>query len=174
MFPSCPANSAKFPSANTELGRNSNTEILSQPNPGIRPNGPPCSRTLTSRSHRAQILPEEAIRRRSCQSSLHSFRRYHRFTFTTINTVSIGCMYSTSQDVLYRVTRQVKAYILLTSIWGVPLACLGSSYLQKRPTSRGNSPKFMSTKYRPQPDVSPCTSVHCKSLILTRRRTALL
>ena len=27
----------------------------------------------------------------------------------------------------YRVTHQVAAYILLTSIWGVPLACLGSS-----------------------------------------------
>ena len=28
---------------------------------------------------------------------------------------------------MYRVTRQVEAYILLTSTWGVPLACLGSS-----------------------------------------------
>ena len=28
---------------------------------------------------------------------------------------------------LYRATRQVEAYILLTSIWGVPQACLSSS-----------------------------------------------
>ena len=27
----------------------------------------------------------------------------------------------------YRLTRQVEAYISLTSTWGVPLACLGSS-----------------------------------------------
>ena len=27
----------------------------------------------------------------------------------------------------YRVTRQVESYILLQSIWGVPLSCLGSS-----------------------------------------------
>ena len=28
---------------------------------------------------------------------------------------------------LYRVTCQLESYILLQSIWGVPLACLGSS-----------------------------------------------
>ena len=30
-------------------------------------------------------------------------------------------------SLLYRVTRQVEAYILLPSIWGAPLACMGSS-----------------------------------------------
>ena len=29
--------------------------------------------------------------------------------------------------VMYMVTRQVESYIMLQSIWGVPLACLGSS-----------------------------------------------
>ena len=28
---------------------------------------------------------------------------------------------------LYRVTRHLDSYVLLKSIWGVPLACLGSS-----------------------------------------------
>ena len=38
---------------------------------------------------------------------------------------------------MYRVTRQVEAYISLTSILGVPLACLGSSSPQA-----GGTPKI--------------------------------
>ena len=38
-----------------------------------------------------------------------------------------GAAVSTVFHLIYRVTRQLESYILLQSIWGVPLACLGSS-----------------------------------------------
>ena len=43
MLPSCPAASAKFPSAQSELGSQWNTQTLSQPNPGLRADETPCT-----------------------------------------------------------------------------------------------------------------------------------
>ena len=42
-MPSCTATSAKFRSAQAELGRQRNTENPSQPNPGLRADESPCS-----------------------------------------------------------------------------------------------------------------------------------
>ena len=39
----CPAASAKLPAVQAELGRQRNNQNSSQPNPGSRPDGPPCS-----------------------------------------------------------------------------------------------------------------------------------
>ena len=45
VSPSCPTASAKLPSAQAELGRHGNNQNSSQPNPGSRPDGPPCTVT---------------------------------------------------------------------------------------------------------------------------------
>ena len=42
VLPNCPAAPAKFPPAQAESGRQWNTQISSQPNPGARPDEPPC------------------------------------------------------------------------------------------------------------------------------------
>ena len=43
MLPSCPAKSAKFQSAQAELGRHWNNQIQSQPNPDLRGDGTLCN-----------------------------------------------------------------------------------------------------------------------------------
>ena len=60
------------------------------------------------------ILPERHVCKRSILRC-HSPDRCHCWICSKENTY------------IYRVTRQVEAYISLTSIWGVPLACFGSS-----------------------------------------------
>ena len=52
-MPNCPAASAKLPSAQAELGRQWNNQNSCQPNPGSRPDGPPC--TVGDGERRGQI-----------------------------------------------------------------------------------------------------------------------
>ena len=57
MLPSCPALSAKFPSAQAELGRLWNNQNQIQPNPGARADGTPCV-TVSWPEFRSEFITE--------------------------------------------------------------------------------------------------------------------
>ena len=73
ILPSCSTSSANFPSAQAEPGRGWNSPNQSQPNPAIRPDGPPCIANFCCPSFNLASEREEL--HPNCGEGLHCGRR---------------------------------------------------------------------------------------------------
>ena len=72
VLPRCPINSAKFPSPQAELGRQWNLQNQSQPNPGLRPVGKPCSRiSVFPSTRKLSDLGSKTITQRWCYPNIY-------------------------------------------------------------------------------------------------------